>query len=421
MLFGLKGKLKKNNLSYFSMALKKKIKKKPVLPKRKVLKKKVLAKKKPVLSVLGSDIFSNGVKRDLYITTLRKIDDFLSLDLLKRVAIISDNDQDGLTAAVQMKLFFDSKKIESKVFFYDHYTKNFSFPKDYFFEFNPEKTIFLDLGEGFVSDILDIIGSKAGPCLIIDHHQSSLITNAPFRMVTIKPHSFSSVEPSRYPASKMVYDLFKGKDWVCSIGVIGDFAHEQWNGFLDFVSKKYKIQRKKLIELDEIVGCITSQYPEKINSLFEFLCKAKNPKDLLKSEYVVFKNLFLARLKILKESFYRDAEFYPDSSLYFFKSDNRFAGKLSNDISKELPNFVVVIYEQPTDKIKCSIRRQDFKVNCGELAKAGVAGILNSNGGGHIPAAGAAFPPEHLEQFKKQVRLYLLNNPPKEVLTSAKQ
>ncbi len=407
------------------MVLKKKVAKKKQVHSKSMVKKRISSKnhlkKKAVTKVQAVNIFLSGVDKPLYVTALKKINEFLSLDSLKRVAIVSDNDQDGLTAAVQMKLFFDSKKVESKVFFYDHYTKRFSFPLDYFFEFNPEKTVFLDLNEGFISDILQDIGPKAGPCLIIDHHQSSLITNAPFRMVVIKPYSFSSVEPSRYPASKMVYDLFKGKDWVCSIGVIGDFAHEQWNDFLESVSKKYKFTRKKLIELDEIVGCITSQYPEKINSLFEFLCKAKNPNDLLKSDYVVFKNLFLARLKILKEAFYQDAEFYPDSQLYFFKADNRFAGKLSNDVSKELPSSVVIIYEQPADKIKCSIRRQDFKVNCSELAKAGINGISDSNGGGHIPAAGAAFPSEHLEQFKKQVRMYLLNNPPKEVLTSVKQ
>lgn len=405
------------------MAKKKKRTPKKVLRSKKKVSKKYFKSRrtKPSKRPVNASIFSSGVDKSLFLTTLKKIDEFLALDSLKRVAIVSDNDQDGLTAAVQMKLFFDSKKIESKVFFYDHYTKNFSFPKSFFFEFNPEKTIFLDLNEGFVSDILEEIGPKAGPCLIIDHHQSSLITNAPFRMVIVKPHSFSKVEPSRYPASKMVYDLFRGKDWVASIGVIGDFAHEQWAAFLDSVSKKYSVSRNKLNELDEIVGCITSQYPEKINSLFEFLCRAKHPNELLRSEYVVFKNLFIARLKILKEMFYKEGEYYPDLGLYFFKSDNRFAGKLSNEISKENPTKVVVIYEQPLDKIKCSIRRQDFKVNCGELARAGVSGIPDSNGGGHIPAAGAAFPSEHFEKFKNQVRLYLLNNPPKEVLVSSKQ
>jgi len=404
------------------MVLKKKrvfSKKKVKSSSKKVVKtKKSLVKNKVASKSLLDSIFSKGVNKNLYITSLKKIDDFLSLNLLKRVAIVSDNDQDGLTAAVQMKLFFDSKKIESKVFFYDHYTKRFNFPLDYFFTFNPEKTIFLDLNEGFVSDILQEIGTKAGPCLIIDHHQSSLITNAPFRMVVIKPHSFSNVEPSRYPASKMVHDLFNGKDWICAIGVIGDFAHEQWSDFLNGVSKKYHLPRKKLNELDDIVACITSQYPEKINSLFEFICKAKGPKYLLKSDYVGFKNLFEARLKILKDLFNSEAEYYSDSELYFFKSDNRFAGKLSNNISKENPAKVVIIFEQPGEYIKCSIRRQDFKVNCGELARSGLIGIPNSNGGGHIPAAGATFPAEYLEQFKKQVRLYLLNNPPKEVIVT---
>ena len=81
---------------------------------------------------------------------------------------------------------------------------------------------------------------------------------------------------------------------------------------------------------------------------------------------------------------------------------------------------MVVIYEQPGEKIKCSIRRQDFKVNCGELAREGVRGLKSSNGGGHIPAAGASFLASDLAQFKKQVRLYLLNNPPKSVIVLRK-
>ena len=400
------------------MVLKKKRALIKTISKEKAFLKKNNSKKSAVAKKVLKNIFSIGIDKPLFLTSLKKIDDFLLINSLKRVAIVADNDQDGLTAAVQMKLFFDSKKIDSRVFFYDHYTKRFNFPKDFFFDFNPEKTIFLDLNEGFISDILTDIGTKAGPCLVIDHHQSSLITNAPFRMVVIKPHSFSSVEPSRYPASKMVHDLFNGKDWICSIGVIGDFAHEQWSDFLLQVSKKYHLPLKKLHELDDIVACITSQYPEKINSLFEFLCKAKKPDELLKSEYVVFKNLFEARLKILRDLFYTDAEYYPDCELYFFKSDNRFSGKLSNNISKENPAKVVIIFEQPGEYIKCSIRRQDFKVNCGELARSGLIGIPNSNGGGHIPAAGATFPAEYLEQFKKQVRLYLLNNPPKEVIVT---
>ena len=139
--------------------------------KKSVVKKSVVRRKVSEKSNLypREELFSSGVDRDLYITTLRKIDDFLDLKLLKRVAIISDNDQDGVTAAVQLKLFLDSRKVDSKVFFYDHYTKSFSFPKEDFFKFNPEKTIFLDLNENFVSDILDEIGTKAGPCLLIDH------------------------------------------------------------------------------------------------------------------------------------------------------------------------------------------------------------------------------------------------------------
>ncbi|MEI7961679.1 MAG: DHH family phosphoesterase [archaeon] len=323
-----------------------------------------------------------------------------------------------MTAAVQMKLFLDKNKVNSMIFFYDHYTKGFSYPKQSFLQFSPEKTIFLDLSDGFVSEIIADLGNATGPFLDIDHHQRDVVRGNAFKSIVIKPSSFSEIEPSKYPTSKMVFDLFGGRDWICSIGVIGDFAMDTWGDFLKKTATKHKLAPKKLATLAEIVECITSQYSEKINSLAEFLISVKSPKLLLTSEYVGLKKLFDARLKLLKEKFYKENECYDDAQLCFFKSDNRFSGKLSTIISTDLPNKTIIIFEQPGDSIKCSIRRQDFNVNCGNLARAGVKDIPQANGGGHIPAAGAHFPPQYLDQFKKNVRMYLLENPPKGALNS---
>ncbi|MFA6064345.1 MAG: DHHA1 domain-containing protein [archaeon] len=349
-------------------------------------------------------------------STKKKINAFLDINNVKRIAVVSDNDQDGITASVQMKKFLDSKRIESKIFFYDHYAQSLSIPIEEFIKFAPERTIFLDLGDGLISDALLKIGKHTAPFLVIDHHQSEVIRNNSFRCLVIKPVTFSKITPSKYPTSKMVCDLFYCADWVASIGVIGDFAFDEWASFLVKVQKKYKIKRSELDDLDEVVACVSSQYPEKINELFNFICSAKSPKDLLKSEYFTLKKLFDQKLAALKDKFYKEAEYFEDAGVYFFHAYPRFSSKLSNNISTELKNKVIIIFEFPGSMMKCSIRRQDFKVNCGELAKAGVAGTPLGKGGGHIPAAGAMFPPGYLDDFKKRVRMYLLNNPPKEKL-----
>jgi single-stranded DNA-specific DHH superfamily exonuclease len=73
----------------------------------------------------------------------RKIDTFLEVSPGKKIAIISDNDEDGLTAAVQATLFFEAAGVETEVFFYDHTLRQASF----FGDFNRntfDATVFLD-------------------------------------------------------------------------------------------------------------------------------------------------------------------------------------------------------------------------------------------------------------------------------------
>jgi len=374
---------------------------------KKVVKRASGMRTKPVVKFKGDERL---------LSTRQKVLAFLSLKETKRIAIISDNDEDGVTAAVQMKKFLDFSKVESQVFFYDHYSRKLSFPNEHFKKFSPEKTIFLDLGEAFISEVIEELGNATGPFLVIDHHQGDVIRGNAFRCMVIKPRSFSDIESSKYPASKMVHDLFLGIDWLCAIGVIGDFAFDEWKDFLKSVEKKHHLTRAKLNEIADLIACITSQYPEKINTFFASICSAKKPLDLLDTDFFALKKLFDKRLALLKELFKEKAEYYGDVGLYFFKSDPRFSAKLSNILSTEHKDKTIIVYEQPGDLLKCSMRRQDFKVNCNLLAKAGIVDIPYSKGGGHIPAAGAAFPPEYFEQFKRQVRIYLLNNPPKERL-----
>jgi single-stranded DNA-specific DHH superfamily exonuclease len=340
----------------------------------------------------------------------RKVFSFLGIGETKRIAIVSDNDQDGITSSVQLKKFFKSKKIEFEVFFYDHYSKKLARSAEHFADFSPEKTVFLDLSDGLVSDVLLQVGKYTGPFLVLDHHQSESIKNTIFMHLVVKPWSFSEVEPSKYPVSRMVFDIFGGIDWVCAIGVIGDFAFEQWRAFLDKVKKKHNLSEKQLFDLDEIVVCVSSQYPEKINSLFGFLCSAKNPHDLLKSEFVAFKKLFDQKLEAMAVEFEKEAERFPEG-VCFFHTEERFSSKLSNVISSKYKDKVIIILEQPGELLKCSIRRQDFKVNCGNLAKFCTSSIPNAKGGGHIPAAGATFPPQYEEEFKTKARMFLLENP----------
>ena len=54
--------------------------------------------------------------------------------------------------------------------------------------------------------------------------------------------------------------------------------------------------------------------------------------------------------------------------------------------------------------VKISARRIDGKINLPALLKKLIENFKDSNGGGHIKAAGCYFPIEHYDEFKKRIR-----------------
>lgn len=348
----------------------------------------------------------------------KEVFDFLAIEPGMKIAVVCDNDEDGLTAAVQMRLFLEMSGCETKTFFYDHGTKiaKFfsSFMKDVF-----DRTIFLDLNETFISDVLKEVGTNTGKFLIIDHHQELDITNASFDFLKIKPWDFSKIEPSHYPASKMVFDLFGGIEWICAIGVIGDFAFTEWASFLKEIRKKHSLSEKELEDLADITACVVAYHNDKISDLFDFLCSAKTPRDLFNSWFAELQKDFDDLLDQEKQRFHKEAKFIEDVNVYFYETKPRLRSKLSTMLSKEIPNKTLVIFEDHGFMVGASLRRSDFKINCGAVAAFATNGARDGRGGGHIPAAAATFRRTYLSTFKDKILLYLRTNYP--VKKSAKK
>ncbi|HNV01208.1 MAG TPA: hypothetical protein PKK60_02155 [archaeon] len=344
----------------------------------------------------------------------REVFDFLSIEPGMNIAIVSDNDEDGLTAAVQAKLFIDMSGANAKVFFYDHNMKQARF----FDEFNKiqfDRTLFLDLNESFISDVLESVCENVGKFLIIDHHETLPLNFVKTEYFSIKPWDFSKVTPSHYPASKMVYDIFGGIDWVCAIGVIGDYAFKEWSTFIKQVLKNHSLTEVELHELAGIVGCISAFHSRKITDLFDYLCSAKSPRDLFNSWFSDLKKDFDEALALEKKRFYTEAMFVEDANVYFFETKPNFRSKLSNLISKELPSSTIVIFEDQGVNFGASFRRSDFKVDCGKLASFAVKEAKNGRGGGHIPAAAATFPRTYLTRLKEKILVHLRENYPTKI------
>ena len=338
----------------------------------------------------------------------KELFDFLDLKNVKKIAIITDNDEDGLTSALNGKLFFEKNCMKVQVFFYDHSNRNSENFVKPFTDFNPDKTIFFDLNENFVFDIIKDIDIVLKDFVVIDHHQGIELVNIQQKYLVIKPKDFSKIEPSKYPASKMVFDLFGGKEWFAAIGIIGDSSTEQWADFIEKVCKN--ISKKKLFEIADVCSCIVSMHEKKISLLFDFLYNAEKPIDLLKSSFAELNNDFQNILKSELNRAKKEGEFVEKIDLIFFETKPRLPSKLSNLFSSKHKNKTIIFYSIENNFVKCSFRRQDFKVNCNVLANISLNGFENASGGGHIPASAARFPKKYLLEFKQNVISYLEKN-----------
>jgi single-stranded DNA-specific DHH superfamily exonuclease len=344
----------------------------------------------------------------------KKLFDFLDLKNSKKIVIISDNDEDGLTAALQAKYFFEKKGKKAGVFFYDHVKKDAGIFKKELVDFLPDITLFLDLNENFVFDILDELNLEIKKFVVIDHHQGVEIVDDKHDFLVIKPQVFSSIESSKYPASKMVYDLLGGKDWLAVIGIIGDSSNLTWEEFLLEVEKNNELEKGQIFELADIVGSVISNKKELFNELFDLMYSIDNPKKLFDSKFFEIKKEFD---KVIEEelfSFEKNKEEFEEVDLILFKTRKGISSKMSNILSKNFPHKVLFVYTDEKNFIKASLRRSDFKVDCNKLAQFCVSGLEGGAGGGHIPAAGLKFSKKYFDKLKKRMIEYLEQNHEKE-------
>ncbi len=344
----------------------------------------------------------------------KKILEFVDFENTEKIMLFSDNDEDGLTSAIQLKKFLEKNGKETKIVFYDHRTGLGKDSKK-FFQFKPEKIFFTDLADDFIRDIIKTLDSKKKfqtRFVSIDHHQRNGSLEKEYDCLVIKPDSISKKHASKYPASKMVNDIFGGDEWIALIGLIGDSSEKEWPSFFKKTLKKYSISEKKFYELTEIVTCIVSQHKNLLNDLLEFLSKEKEPKKLFKTVFAGLKKDFSKKVNKEIARFEKEKEHYPELKLSFFKTNHGFTSILSNILSSKNKREITIVYSIAGQFVNASIRNPLFEKNnidCNDIARKSVKDFEKSAGGGHAPAAGARFPKKHLEDFKKNVLEYLKN------------
>lgn len=343
--------------------------------------------------------------------------DFIDIKENKKFLILTDDDEDGLTSALNLNKFFKKNNANVEVLFNEKRSlvpgskKESEIFKEKFDEVKPDLIIVLDLNEDLAKQNLEFISEKI-PVLIIDHHPSPSEIKIKNKLLVIKPTIYSNIAPSQYSTTKIVYDIFSGDTSAVSVGLIGDSAFDEWRNFIENSSKENNISVEDLKRISDIIKLNYSLKGDKME-LFNFVYE-KGIKNILGSIYEKKATELIEHLKKEVKRYENDKEYYEDIDLAFFKTEKGFASKLSNDLSK-LHTETIVVYSVD-EYVKGSVRRNDYKVNCGELIKYAMKNATMGNGGGHIPAGGFACSLKYWEEFKKRAKEFAKNNPAKKSL-----
>lgn len=340
-----------------------------------------------------------------YITSLKPEDN---------IAILHHTDADGITAglitkksikklyAITIPLHFHQK--EGKITI----TKE---TIDLIKSNNINKLIIVDMAIDHDPESVKKLESHA-ELLLIDHHKASNNINSK-TTTAIKAEDLQDIPSSKYPASKMCYDLFSDLTdisdlaWLAAIGIYGDYAQSQWPDFL----KKTAIPKNTLEQIDELIfysGSIKEK--DGLTDAFNILDTSKIPQDILKSTKLQsYKNTVITELNKYLDAHKKDAQYHNAGTLIIYEiaPRHRIKSRLINILSqKHYQKKTIVLLEHHNNRIDISARRNDSKLSMNDMLKSALEGIPNSQGGGHIPAAGGYLPKKYIDRFKQQVIAY---------------
>lgn len=261
--------------------------------------------------------------------------------------------------------------------------------------------------------------------IIIDHHFDESKTYDEFTTektrLFIHPLNSSNTEnPSQYCCAKFVYDVceqitdIKDIAWKQLSGIIGDMniikwpeftrelakenGHEIGPGKQDFFLSPYGV-------FATVYGFAASLSADEAEEVFDAYFKAEKIEDMqvFNQKY----NVMWTEYNRIFTDWKKDAEYDEEHNLYFveIKSKYLLTSILSSVISYVHDEYAFFFYQHNTEhSYHISMRSQFGTVHLGELLKHVSKKFENSNGGGHIPAAGGFCNESDITDFKKRVR-----------------
>ncbi len=354
-----------------------------------------------------------------------RIDRFMmSFSPKEKIAIIHDADPDGLCSAVILSKMIGRLRGKPADLHYAtrKFVRNAVSPEilNMLKKKKISKAIFTDLP---VHESAESVKRLEKQCevLVIDHHTFFHDITSDRAVLAMPQLLADDIDPARYPASKLAYDLanrhanMEDCAWIAAVGLIGDMAGSAWNDFLASVFERIKLRPNKKdwfrTDLGRVSELLLSSMiidDKNIDYCYDSLMKAKSPAGILKD-----KKLFGLRKSLEKEI----SRWMKDAPKLMQKDDRlkliwlEYAPKyhINSPVSTMLSldpkynDFAIILVEKGRDIIRVSGRCRSRRVKMNELLKNAVKGLRDAAGGGHIPAAGAHFRTADLQRFRQRI------------------
>jgi single-stranded DNA-specific DHH superfamily exonuclease len=341
------------------------------------------------------------------------------------VFLVSHTDQDGLCSLVQLakagkalgwkecgRLFLAEHGFEERELKKVKAAKpDFVFVTDLNFTRNPK--FFNKLGEEMPFRVLNL-----------DHH---IYEKTYCKEIIFCDALDFSENPSQYPASKVVFDCLKASgllelkgifgelEWLCAIGVIGDFSEKQWKKFVARARKEFP----GIDAVSHVIELARLNEEEQAVNSSKALFSSKTPKELLSGRNPFSKKMLAAakRAEDAFETSLQKALARIDEVLLQVVevkkprgiSGGSLASLVSNHLSKEFPEKIIACYSRSRKGVfKFSLRNQSRVKSMAFLASESTKGI--GAGGGHAPAAGGWFREEKKREWLERIKELVAQN-----------
>lgn len=314
------------------------------------------------------------------------------------VVMIHHDDLDGFSSGIIFRSFCEKKgaKVKNIPFTIGSNQKNVIKQTKGF-----NKVIISDLSPNTIIQILNSLDDKE--VLYTDHHQETT------EKYSRKIKEYRTIDQGYIPSSRTAYELTKELYWLAVCGTLGDAGHKYAENkvFLDhFFSPKDMSLEVFEKEIVFTLNNVLIYFEGKNQKLLKKLLALNTYKDVKKLKK--YARPVEKEIKKHYKNFKKNHEKMGPIQFYIFEPKYSVKSVVTTKISLENPKGIYLIGAIEKSRIRFSARNSSREYNMINVLQAGIKGLQNANGGGHIAAAGGEINKKDLEQFKENLRNYKL-------------